>query len=1090
MNRRLVRIFAILFGVSLLGIPGILFGRQIIERLITPTKTMFSGDSDDVDMDMPNGSGNSFSKEGYLEKRDEQIAALRGFPFYTGDERLKAVRKMEAQEEFFGRSESISLANWRYLGPSPIPVSVPTSGRVSSIAVHPTNPDIAYVGTAQGGLYRTLNGGTTWTPLLDNALTLSIGSVAIAPSDPTVVYVGTGEANGSLDSFLGVGIYRITNADTTPVISDPIGSTQFNGRSVSKILVHPMDANTIWASSSTGSCGLGGCSGAPAPSLGIYRSSNALSATPTFTKLAVTAANGGNRPISDMVMEPGTPDNILCWVRGNAGVGDGGVYRSTNATAASPTFTQTYTMVTNGSRGGLAIQKTGATVTVVAATGDVAGGATQGSVFKSNDGGATFPTQLTAGNNFCNPQCFYDIAVSFDPTNANTIYLAGSPAAVFRRSFDGGGVFASSSSGLHVDTHVIAPAPSNPQVIYYGSDGGIYRSINGGTNWSSLNNSTIASTQFQSLAIHGTLPNYTLGGTQDNGTEFLSNDGTTWVNSDGGDGGNVVIDQNATTAASTVSYHTYYNQTNSQIGFSRATTNAASGDPNWTTFYGCGGTANGISCTDSTLFYAPMVGGPGNPNTLYFGTTFLYRSANQGVTMTAVSQSMSSTISTIGISKQNDNVRLIGLSNGTVWSTSTGSSTLTQMSGPFPVRYVGRAAIDPSNANVAYVTFSGYGVAAGSHVFKTSNLSAATPAWAPAGNGIPDVPVSAFAIDPANPNNVYAGTDIGVYGSSDGGANWVPLNNGQLPRVAVFDMAIQANARILRIATHGRGIWEYNLSATPKAPFDYDGDGKTDISVFRLSNNTWYLNRSQTGFAAFQFGATGDITTPADFTGDGKADVAVFRPSVGTWFVLRSEDLTFYGAGFGTAGDIPVPGDYDGDGKADVAVYRPSQSTWYIQGSTAGFSSTQFGLPTDLPTVGDFDGDGKNDIAVYRPSTGNWYRFNSSNGVFFAVQFGAVGDKIVPADYTGDGKTDIAVWRPSSGTWFILRSEDGTFYGSGFGTLGDLPVPGDYDGDGKADTAVYRPSMGTWYLQQSTSGFSSFQFGISADKPTPNSFVY
>lgn len=1089
MKKRVVRVLAIIFGISLLAIPGILFGRQIIERLITPTKTMYSGDSDDVDMDLPNGSGNSFSKEEYLEKRNEQIAALRGFPLKKGDERIAAVQRMEAQEAFYGRTESISLANWRYLGPSPIPVTVPTSGRVSAIAVHPTNPDIVYVGTAQGGLYRSLNGGAVWTPLLDNALTLAVGSVAIAPSDPTTVYVGTGEANGSLDSFLGVGIYRISNADTTPIVSDPIGSAQFNGRSVSKILVHPTDANTIFASSTSGSCGLGGCTGGPTPSLGIYRSTNALSAAPTFTKLAVTSANSGNRPISDMVMEPGAPDNIICWVRGSAGAGDGGVYRSTNATSASPTFTQTYTMVTSGSRGGLAIQKSGANVTVVAATGEVTGGSTQGAVFKSTDGGASFPTQLTQGNNFCNPQCFYDIAVAFDPTNAGTIYLAGSPSAVFKRSFDGGGTFVSSSSGLHVDTHAIVPAPSNPQIIYFGSDGGIYRSVNGGTNWSSLNNSTIAATQFQSLALHGTLPYYTLGGTQDNGTEFLANDGTTWVNSDGGDGGSVVIDQNATTAASTVSYHTYYNQSNSQIGYSRATTNAASGDPNWTTFYGCGGTANGISCTDSTLFYAPMVGGPGNPNTLYFGTTFLYRSANQGVTMTAVSQSMSSTISSISISKQNDNVRLIGLSNGTVWSTSTGATTLTQMTGSFPGRYVGRVAIDPTNANVAYVTFSGYGVAAGSHVFKTSNLSAATPTWAPSGNGIPDVPVSAFAIDPANSNNVYAGTDIGVYGSSDGGANWIPLNNGQLPRVAVFDMAIQANARVLRIATHGRGIWEYSLNATRKSLFDYDGDGKTDVSVFRPSNNNWYLNRSQAGFAAFQFGALGDIQSPADYTGDGKADIAVFRPTLGTWFILRSEDLTFYGVGFGSSGDIPAPGDYDGDGKADVAVYRPSLSTWYIQGSTSGFSAVQFGASADLPTAGDFDGDGRADIAVFRPSNNTWYRLNSSNGSFFAIQFGAAGDKVVPADYTGDGKTDIAVWRPSSGTWYILRSEDGTFYGTAFGSLGDLPAPGDYDGDGKADTAVYRPSLGTWYLQQSTSGFSAIQFGAAEDKPTPNSLV-
>ncbi len=277
---------------------------------------------------------------------------------------------------------------------------------------------------------------------------------------------------------------------------------------------------------------------------------------------------------------------------------------------------------------------------------------------------------------------------------------------------------------------------------------------------------------------------------------------------------------------------------------------------------------------------------------------------------------------------------------------------------------------------------------------------------------------------------------------------------------------------------------------TPHAPLDFDGDGKTDVSVFRPSSNIWYLNRSTSGFTGYQFGTAGDVLTPADFTGDGKTDVAVFRPSEGMWYVLRSEDNSFYGAEFGTSGDIPVPNDYDRDGKADLAVFRPSDGTWYLQQSTAGFSATQFGASGDRPTLGDFDGDGKADIAVFRPSTGVWYRLNSSDGSFFAAEFGMSTDKVVPADYTGDGKTDIAVWRPSDGTWYVLKSEDLSFYGAQFGMTGDMPVPGDYDGDGTADFAVYRPSEGIWYEQRSTSGFTAFPFGTAEDKPAPNAFVY
>jgi hypothetical protein len=269
--------------------------------------------------------------------------------------------------------------------------------------------------------------------------------------------------------------------------------------------------------------------------------------------------------------------------------------------------------------------------------------------------------------------------------------------------------------------------------------------------------------------------------------------------------------------------------------------------------------------------------------------------------------------------------------------------------------------------------------------------------------------------------------------------------------------------------------------------FDYDGDGKSDVSVFRASDGGWYIQRSQAGFYAVAFGQTGDKIVPADFSGDGRTDVAIFRPSDNTWYVFDTSNNTFYGIPFGTTGDIPVPADFDGDGKADINVFRPSTGFWFRNNSSNGqFVATPFGQNGDVPTVGDFDGDGKADIGVWRPSNGAWYRLNSNNNSFFAVAFGQTGDKVVPADYTGDGKTDVAVYR--AGTWYILRSEDLTFYGIPFGLATDIPSPGDFDGDGKADQAVYR--NGQWFIQQSTSGFIAYPFGLTGDIPTESAYVY
>jgi len=380
---------------------------------------------------------------------------------------------------------------------------------------------------------------------------------------------------------------------------------------------------------------------------------------------------------------------------------------------------------------------------------------------------------------------------------------------------------------------------------------------------------------------------------------------------------------------------------------------------------------------------------------------------------------------------------------------------------------------DVANANISLTDSAAAAIPATlvSGVYRPGNIGANDPFVAPA-------PAGPYG----NPATAGTATFASVYGSS--GANM----NGEW-KLFLVDDAIGDGGSLAG--------WSLTFEATDfvcspgstelKSRADFDGDGKTDFSVFRPSDGNWYLNRSTAGFNAINWGTAGDRLVPGDFDGDGKTDTAVMRPNAANtaafFYILNSGNSTLTIVQWGLPTDIPAIGDYDADGKSDVAVFRPSDGFWYVSKSSGGMISAQFGQTGDIPVANDFDGDGKTDIAVFR--SGVWY-VSQSNGGIQTVSFGLASDKAVPADYDGDGKTDVAVYRPSDGTWYLLKSQQG-FASVQFGNSADVPVPGDYDGDGKSDVAVFRG--GAWYVNRTTAGFLATDFGVASDSPIPKQYI-
>jgi subtilisin-like proprotein convertase family protein len=371
----------------------------------------------------------------------------------------------------------------------------------------------------------------------------------------------------------------------------------------------------------------------------------------------------------------------------------------------------------------------------------------------------------------------------------------------------------------------------------------------------------------------------------------------------------------------------------------------------------------------------------------------------------------------------------------------------------------------------------------GSGSYKPTNIGIADP--------FPDVlPSGQIAGAEAYPSGLTAGT--ATLASTFNGTN----PNGTWKLYVVDDAGGQtgdiAGGWSLDITAGG----QYGAKRFTNA--DFDGDGRTDVSIWDSTLTNWYLRDSATFANHIQLnwgnGSFGDVAVPGDYDGDGKTDIAFWRPSDGNWQILYSSGGALVQS-WGGSGDTPVPEDYDGDGKTDLAVFRPSEGNWYIRRSSNNtIRVVGWGASSDIPVRGHFEGTNGADFTVFRPSEGNWYILNNAGNSTRIVNWGDSTDQLVPGDYDGDSKTDVAVWRPSEGKWYIINSETNTVTLKAWGadSFNDIPIPGDYDGDGKTDIAIFRPAEGNWYLLSSGTTNNSLKrdfLGASGVTPAPSTYL-
>jgi len=727
-------------------------------------------------------------KERNSFKRFEWFYRQRAIPYDTiSTHTYISERKKEIQK--YVRSE-YTLANnlqWNSIGPSGIISGFPShwgemSGRIRGLAVHPTDPNTVYVGAAAGSIWKTTDGGTSWTNVGDNLASLTYGAIAVDPGNPSIVYAGAGEIRHNLafNIYDGQGLYKSTDAGTTwNQITTGFGTVTHFG----DLEVSPHNSNIVIAALGSGYSYLGNLGNE-----GMWWSTDAgvnwartLNVADAFDVVfhptnanVVYAATGGGLTTSGFYVSNNAGAS---WTQSNTGLPAANTILRMQISVVNSSPSTIYTLIFNASG------------TPVA--------------YKTTNGGANW-SQISAGTqlggNFGSgwiDQGGYDLCIAADPTNANFV-LAGN--VELHQSTNGSTFSVKRITGgttawdcpSHVDLHRIVFAPSNHNVIYIACDGGIYKSTDNGTSWASAN-SGITTIQFYRMASHPSKHDTLIGGAQDNGNFRTFNAGATaWNYTSTGDGMECFFDH---TNPNTI----YLSNQNGWLGKS---TNLGTS----ITWYG---SVNGSWIT-------PYFMHPTNNQWIYTANNSVLRSTNGGTTYTTIASNVSTSdlINTMDQSSVTPN-NMIFAGSGSYTSTpqvkvSTDggfnwTNVTTNIGGA--QRYISRVVCHPTNASTMYVVRSGF--SAGNKIYMTTNLGST---WTNVTGDLPNIPHNDFFVDPVNTTHYYAANDFGVYRSTNSGTNWVREGLG-MPFVPAidFDYVVVNSIRYLRVATHGRSAFETSL---------------------------------------------------------------------------------------------------------------------------------------------------------------------------------------------------------------------------------------------------------------------------------------